>query len=190
MQKRLGADNMELFTSLFPTEEAQMLKRDVSRLSEKGLRSEIFIDQQAEWAANFSAVTRIVGRKTSMEILGKVAESTYPKMFSAMFSLAEELRECEDPFGASGHVPGHDGGERKSRITGWRGHTESCRHLSGELHLVRLARNIGSVWHPGSLCAGVQYRRRLVSPLLWRGGHRIQADNNPGPRRRLLRLSI
>lgn len=94
----LNSENMERFRTLLPTKKDQISEQDMSCVNKNGLVSKGFILQQIEWAASFSIVSEMMSEEMAIKIFRKIAETTYPKLFSAVFPTPGEIRESEDPF--------------------------------------------------------------------------------------------
>lgn len=100
MEQFLNVENMEHFTSYLSAEKERMLKQDMSDVNEKGLNSEDFIYQQIEWAASFSAISKMMKKEEAVKLFRKIAEQTYPKLFSVSFPTSEDIGKFDDPFSA------------------------------------------------------------------------------------------
>ncbi len=96
----LNSENIERFRSSLPKKKERISEQDISCVNIKGLKNKEFIFQQIEWAASFSIVSEIISEEMAVKIFRKVAEITYPKLFSAVFPTSGEIRDSEDPFNA------------------------------------------------------------------------------------------
>jgi L-2-amino-thiazoline-4-carboxylic acid hydrolase len=100
MKKHLNSDNQKRFAVSMEIEKEKMLKKNLSTVSEKGLNSIEFIHQQIDWAASFSAASKIIGREKTLNVFREITEKTYPKLFFNVFPAPEDLNELDDPFNA------------------------------------------------------------------------------------------
>ncbi len=100
IKKHLNPNNQKRFAASLEAKKKNMLNMDLSTVSEKGLNSSEFIYQQIEWAASFSAASKIIGREKALNLFREITEQTYPKLFFYMFPTPEELSEFDDPFNA------------------------------------------------------------------------------------------
>ncbi|MBU0767489.1 MAG: L-2-amino-thiazoline-4-carboxylic acid hydrolase, partial [Proteobacteria bacterium] len=100
MKKHLTPDELKHFAASLETEKEKMLKKDLSAVSDKGLNSEEFINQQIEWASSFSTTSKIIGREKTLKIFREMTEQTYPKLFFHMFPRPLDLNKFDDPFNA------------------------------------------------------------------------------------------
>lgn len=98
IEKILGDARMKLFSSSLETEKNRMMEKNLSGLSEKGLNNEDFIGQQIEWAASFSAISKITDMKQAGRLFKEISETTYPKLFYSMYPPIEDLKKFNDPF--------------------------------------------------------------------------------------------
>jgi hypothetical protein len=98
--KELGLLNLIRFLFLRRKEKARMSKVDLSAVREKGMRDEAFIGSQIEWAAMFSALSKLLGSERAIEILNGVMEATSPQAFVYMMPTVEDLKRFDDPFKA------------------------------------------------------------------------------------------
>ncbi len=56
----------------------------------RDVRDEEFISSQIEWAATFSALSKLLGSGRAIEILNEVMEATAPQAFAHMMPSADE----------------------------------------------------------------------------------------------------
>ena len=99
--KELGLLRLLQYLFLVRKERARMSKVDLSAIREKGMRDEEFIRSQIEWAAMFSALTKLLGPERAVELLNQVMEATAPRAFAEMLPTTADMKQLdEDPFRA------------------------------------------------------------------------------------------
>ena len=100
IEKHLNSDELEIFITSLSMAKERLLKKNLTKVSEKGLNSNKFINQQIEWAASFSTAVKIIGKEKALKIFREISEKTYPILFFYMFPKPEDLNEFADPFKA------------------------------------------------------------------------------------------
>ena len=100
VSKELGLLNLIRYVFLHRKEKARMSKLDLSAVREKGMRDEGFISSQIEWAAMFSALSKLRGSEKAIQILSEVMEATTPLAFAHMMPSIEDTKSFDDPFKA------------------------------------------------------------------------------------------
>jgi hypothetical protein len=99
--KELGLLKSLRFVLLVRKERSRMAKQDLSAVREKGLTDEEFIHSQIEWAAMFSALSKLLGSERAVDLLNEVMEATAPPAFAEMLPTAADMQGIEgDPFTA------------------------------------------------------------------------------------------
>ena len=98
MAEHLTADDLARYAAELSAEKERMLERDLEPVGIYGLDSEEFTAQQVQWAASFSALAKVGGSERAAEILGEIAEQTWPALLFAVFPPPDSFRLCGDPF--------------------------------------------------------------------------------------------
>jgi len=100
VRERLGFLETVRFGFLYLKEKKRMSGIDLTEAKRMGLAEERFIKAQVEFAAFYSALSRIVGREKALEILYAVIEATASLFFAALFPGESDFLQLEDPWGA------------------------------------------------------------------------------------------
>lgn len=73
---------------------------DLSGVREKGLTDEKFIKAQVEFAALFSAMSKVVGGERALDVLHEMIEATVRQLFDSLFAGMEDFQQFDDPWHA------------------------------------------------------------------------------------------
>lgn len=96
IKKHLSLFNLIRFGFLSIIEKRRMLKKDLSSVREKGLSDEEFIRTQINFAADFSAMSRIMGKEKTLEIFNEMMETIAPYSFIYASPRLEDYDSCGD----------------------------------------------------------------------------------------------
>jgi hypothetical protein len=77
-----------------------MSKIDLKMIRQQGLVNEAFIRSQIQFAAMYSAISKIVGMGSALEILYKIMDEVAPIIFQSISPAPEDFRRFADPWEA------------------------------------------------------------------------------------------